>query len=338
MGKSGNGVGRRARLYGRRGPRSLRATMIVAVLGLSVWGCSAARQPEPVPYDIEPWRFGRTEGQKIITPHYEVHTTLTDRVLLETFPELIERAYARYRELVPPAHEPEERMRVYLFATRPQWVAFTQRFTGPRAGTFLKVRGGGYSEDGVSVIQYVAHQVTFPLLAHEGFHQYLHHCVNGAVPAWVNEGLAVASEGQRWTGSGLQAFDPWYNPVRRNQLAEALLRDRLFPLPELLGTHAGNVVQETSVRVATYYAQVWGLVLFLEEGANGKYADGFRRLLQSLSAPDLEQRLLAESVFSEQRTELSRGEALFRSFISDDLEAVEREYVVFLRQRILNER
>ncbi|MFH1748227.1 MAG: hypothetical protein ABIG44_14425 [Planctomycetota bacterium] len=311
-------------------------TRIATVLGLLILtGCAARPRHEPVAYQLEPWTEGPSGAQKLTTPHYIVYTSVKDPVLVEAFPGLIERAYEYYRALVPSSREPDDRMKVYLFAKRGEWVYFTKRFTGNRANTFLKIRGGGYSERGVSVMQYVAHQVTFPLLAHEGFHQYLHHCVHPAVPAWLNEGLAVVCEGQRWTTSGLEEFDPWYNPARRNLLAESLLKSRLFSLQELLDTHAGRVIHETSARVGTYYAQVWVLILFLREGLDGKYAEGYQQMVNALAAPDLEQRLRAESVWVTGKP-LSRGAALFRGFISDDLETCEREYMNFLREKILN--
>ena len=322
---------------GRRNvPWSLTLAAVAAALAMVV-GCGAARhEPVVVPHEIEPWNYGPWEGHKLTTAHYEVYTTVSDLVLVGAFPGLIEGAYEYYQQLVPSRRQPAERMKVFLFATRTQWAHFTRRLTGRRAKVFLKIRNGGYSERGVSVMQYVAHQITFPLLAHEGFHQYLHHCVNPDVPAWVNEGLAVVCEGQRWTTGGLERFDRSYNPLRRNQLGEALMRDRLFSLEELLGTHAGRVVHETSARVATYYAQVWMLTLFLWEGQDGKYAAGLENLLHSLGSPDLQRRLRAELVWGERRT-MSRGEALFRSFITDDLETFEREYLAFMRERILNE-
>lgn len=319
----------------KTGTRLIAGVVLALLIGVTV-GCGPSKPKHvPVAYEVTNWQFGEAAGQKLTTPHYVVYTTVTDPVLVRAFPELIERAYAYYQELVPLEREPQERMQVYLFATRPQWAYFTRRLTGPRAEVFLRIRNGGYSEGGISVIQYVAHQVTFPLLAHEGLHQYLHHCVRPNVPAWLNEGLAVTCEGQRWTGDGLDAFDRWYNPARQNRLSEALLRRRLFPLQELLDTHAGNVIHETSNRVATYYAQVWALTLFLMEGEDGKYADRFGELRAALASADLDRRLAAEQVFAEGGRRLSRGEALFRSYISEDVAAVEREYLAFVRERIL---
>jgi hypothetical protein len=202
------------------------------------------------------------------------------------------------------------------------------------------LRNGGYSYRGVSVMEYVATQITFPLFAHEGLHQYLHHHVRTPhIPAWLNEGLAVYCEGQRWgydpdRNYRVKSFDPWYNPARRNQLADALLSDRLYSLRQLLRTHAGEVVRETSRAVQTYYAQVWALTLFLQHGADGKYAEGFARLLQDIGTTDLEQRARAVHIWSEERA-FHFGEALFRSYISEDLDTVEQEYRGFMRERFL---
>jgi hypothetical protein len=252
-------------------------------------------------------------------------------------PDFVEGAYANYTQLVTPARVPAERMRVYLFASRGQWVAFTKRFTGPRAKVFLKVQNGGYSERGVSVIQYVSHSITFPLFAHEGWHQYLYHCADTRVPAWLNEGLAVYCEGQRWNETSVTKWDPWFNPMRENALSKALLADRLHSLRMLLETHAGKVLQGSSEQVGTYYAQVWALILFLQEGEDGKYAAKFQRLLKQVGVADLEQHARAAYIWSERET-YNFGEALFRNFISDDLGTVEREYQAFMRARFLARR
>lgn len=316
-------------------------TMALLVVGMAaalLAGC-AAQQPErpAVEFTTEPWSYAGRPACRLMSDHYEIHTTLADPVLREALPDFVEAAYAYFTELLPPARSPTERMEVYLFASRGQWEAFTKRFTGPRASVFLKIRNGGYSEQGVSVIEYVAHEVTFPLFAHEGFHQYVHHCVNGRMPAWLNEGLAVCCEGQRWGAVRLRRFDPWNNPRRFNDLAEALAGSRLHPLRKLLATNAGEIIEGSSRSVATYYAQVWGLVLFLREGAGGKYAPGLQRLLAALQETDVEQYARAAHIWSDE-AKFNPGEELFRSFISQDLDAFEREYLGFLREKFLGAR
>jgi hypothetical protein len=313
-------------------PAAFAALSIVAV---SIIGCTARRTlPAPAACDSEPWKFCHHDGSKLTTAHYEIYTTLTDPVQLEMIPDLVERAYAYYQQLVPPAHEPAERMKVYLLATRNQWATATVHLTGPRADVYLRVRNGGFSDGGISVIQFVEPSVTGPLLAHEGFHQYLHCCVGPDVPAWLNEGLAVVCEGQRWTSTRLLDFDPQFNPTRQSRLAEAVNRNRLFPFEELLQTNAGNVVQETSTKVGTYYAQVWALMLFLKEGEGGKYAAGFERLRRELATPVSAQHLRVEQIWSPGGM-ITPGEALFRSYISDDLPTFEREYQEYLQSRLL---
>ncbi|TWT42139.1 hypothetical protein RAS1_32680 [Phycisphaerae bacterium RAS1] len=310
------------------------AVLLAALLLLGGAGCAARNDLPPVQYDIENWKFSGAEGREITTEHYLIRTTLTDDALLSALPELMERSFEYYRTLVPPSQAPRERMTVYLFATRPQWMRFTMDFTGPRAKMFLQIRNGGYSENGVTAIQYVAHQTTFPIMAHEGLHQYLHHYVNPNIPAWLNEGLAVICEGQRWTSGGLIGFDPWYNPQRRNTLAEAVFNKRTFPLTQLVETHAGRILNETTSRVGTYYAQLWALVLFLREGQGGKYAPGFQRLLESVGEYDLEQYARAAHIWSEGRR-YNYGEHLFRCFITEDVETFEQEYLAFLRERMV---
>jgi hypothetical protein len=324
--------------------RRLRANVVARPLRLALYcivlsalGCAQQPKRPPAQFEQSEWRYAGKPGQLLKTEHYEIYTTLQDRVLLETIPDVVEAAYAHYESLVPPVRPPEERMKIYLFATRAEWTNFTKRFAGPRAKVFLQVRNGGYSENGISVIQYVAHQTTFPILAHEGFHQYLYHRVNPNVPAWLNEGLATLCEGQRWNGPRIEAFEPDYNPIRANDLSEALLAGKLHSLRTLLETHAGKVVQGTSRSVSTYYAQVWALMLFLREGASGKYASDFQRLVAALADANLERYAQASYVWSE-GADYNFGEALFRNFIAEDLDQAELDYTAFLRQKFLREK
>ena len=289
---------------------------------------------EAVPCERNEWDYLNRPGHRITTQHYDIYTTIDNELLIEALPQFVETAYQFYSDMVPPDHEPEQRMQVYLFADRAEWANFTKRYTGPRAETFLKVRNGGYSERGVSVMEYVTHSVTFPLMAHEGWHQYLYHCVNKRIPAWLNEGMAVYFEGQHWGNIGLKRFDPWNNPRRRNLLAEVMLREELIPLDRLLEINAGVIVGESTRKISAYYGQVWSLVLFLLEGQEGKYAEGFKRLLSELSSPELESYARAAYVTSD-ATRYNYGRALFSAFISDDVETVEQEYIEFLRARIL---
>lgn len=319
--------------------RRRRSQLAAVLLLMALSGCAGRNSGPPpavdVPTDRREWRFADRRGQSLTTPNYEIFTTVKDELLLATLPQVIETAYSYYRYLIPSAREPSQRMKVYLFAQRDEWAEFTRRFAGPRAETLLKIRNGGYMESGVAVIEYVAHQTTFPILTHECFHQFLDECANPRVPAWLNEGLAVVCEGQRWGRVGLREFDPWHNPSRRNALSEALLQNEYFPLSQLVRMNAGHVVGGSIQKIATYYAQVWALNLFLREGAGGRHRPGYERLLSELANPQLQ--AIAEAAYVGQPGSFNLGEGLFRSFISDDFEAVEREFVAFMRAKALGE-
>ena len=314
--------------------------LLAGLVGIA-GGCAGMRAKKPaftdVDFRLEDWTYAGANGEKITTPHYEIYTTLTDPVLVEALPQALETAYAFYHELVPGATEVEQPMKVYLFARRGEWANFTRRFGPRRSSVLLKVRRGGYMERGITVAEYVSHAVTYPLLTHEGFHQFLYHCGYPRVPAWLNEGLAVYCEGQRWTAGGLAEFDPWHNPQRRNALAELILRDELFSLDDLLSINAGSVVGGSNRKIGAYYGQVWALTLFLREGADGKYAEGFQRLLEALGSRDLEQYARAGFLKSERKS-YNFGRDLFRCFIAEDVDAVELEYREFMRENFLGSR
>ncbi|MFO0839991.1 MAG: hypothetical protein U1D55_15900 [Phycisphaerae bacterium] len=322
------------------GPTNRRWRTLPPILApLLIAGCVGGGKPlfgnAPTAPQISEWSYRGRPGAQLVTEHYELHTTLRDAELIDAVARMLEVAFAHYQSLVPQAHTPEARMKVYLFATRSDWADFTGRLTGPRAPTFLQIRNGGYVENGIAVMEFAAHHTTFPLLAHEGFHQYLFHCVRGNAPAWLNEGLAVSCEGQRWGRFDLLEFTPWENPLRHNALAEAIVRNEMTPLPQLLRIDAGDVIGGGTRRVGEYYAQLWGLMWFLRDSASGAYGEGFSRLLAKLGSEDLEQYAEAAHIWSG-KSDFSFGESLFRSFVTTDFDEFERKWHAFLKEKVLS--
>ena len=304
------------------------------ILAASVVGCAPRDEPRGITFTQQDWRFADRAGTMLETEHYRIYTTVADERLLKQFPLLLERAFDQYQLLAPPAYEPTGKTESYLMADRAEWQAFTKRHFPPeRAEQLLKIRWGGYSEEGIAVIEYVSNSATYPVLVHEGLHQYLHNYVNQRVPAWLNEGLAVCAEGMRWYGDAEVHFDMWDNPGRRNRLAELVLRDELIPLKTLLRTHAGRVIDGAPTQVQAYYAQVWALCLFLMD-EEGPYAAKFAELRASLGARNLERRARANFI-SQAAGQYNYGESLFRAMINDDLEAVEKQYHEFMREKFL---
>lgn len=301
-------------------------------------GCSLreSKALPPVEHEASTWQFRDRQGTLLKTEHYEVYTTVQDPVLLEALPQMMEASFAHYRSLVPAAQPPREPLRVYIFSRRNDWEHFTRRLTGPRAPEFLRVVHGGYSEAGVSVIEYTSNMTTFPIMGHEGFHQYLYTCVGRSAPAWLNEGLAVYCEGLRWSGGRVNQLDAWNNPFRRNALADALVRDKLYPLRELLRINAGHVIGTNAERIATYYGQLWGLMLYLKEGEGGRYAEPFAELCTRLATSDLDPHVRAAQLTH--AAPLSHGEAVFSAFITPDFDAFEAGFREFLTDRLYTSR
>lgn len=313
---------------------------LAIVQSLAVFLCLSAgcATHEAITYDQERWTFAGAEGSQLTTDHYVIYTTVDDGYLVSTFPTFVEAAYREYASVLPPAHDPNERMPVYMFATRGQFLRFTQERFPARAVMLGRVRNGGFSHDGVSVIQYVTHGTTFPLLSHEGFHQYVHHCIPNRLPAWLNEGLAVQFEGHRWRGDRRVRFDPEWNDIRRQSLQDRLFSDRVIPLRVLLRTHAGEVLSNSPPGgISGYYAQIGALVGFLRE-RDGPYAEEFSALLQALREPGIESRARAAYISSDAGEPYSYGEELFRAFIDSDVSRAEAAYVRYMRRTALNEK
>lgn len=326
-----------------------RELMLIMAAALSfVIGCSNETL-EPIEFERNAWSYRDRDGTHLVTEHYDIYTTVADDYLIESFPEFIEQAHTFYTEFVPfqdpvdpedaeaaeeaVAAEPLPRLQTYLFAQRSEWTDFTRRRNAPsRAESLLRIRRGGYAQGDTAAIQFVTNSVTFPLLAHEGFHQYLSTRVNPRVPAWLNEGLAVCSEGFRRVGS-YYTFDPLFNPARRNALARPMAEGRMIPLRVLISIHPSDVLERQSAAIGTYYAQVWALINFLRDGEEGIYRERYDRMIVALRAPDLERH--ARAAYLGEAGAYNYGEYLFRAFFGDDLSAIEAEYLSYIRDTLI---
>ncbi len=311
------------------------ASILFALLCLVSVGCQQQQlKMAPVEVHTESWTFGKTEGTLLTTPHYRIYTTLTDPQMLAILPRFMETAHRLYAQLLPVAQPSDEPSNLYVFRTRNEWEAFTRRFTPSRASTYFRIRSGGYAEPNGTVVYYLKRYVTFAVIAHEGFHMYVFRNFQpNAVPAWLNEGLASYCEGHEWQQDN-PVFTPGVNRFRMNSVRRALIKGSLFKLDDMLGTNAGKVIQSSSDKVETYYAQAWSMVTFLMQGPRGKYAPGFQRLRTELGTE--EQRLTVNAYIAAHPKSdgqaLGAGEALFRSYITEDLEGFNADYGLWLRK------
>lgn len=308
--------------------------MLIGVAGLAAIGGCATPAPPPINVEQRDWTSpdGIT-GVQLLTDHYDLRLTARDPVLPDYLPTFMEAAFTEYARLLPPAREGQDRLVVYLFDSRIEWANFTRAsFPPARARTYLHIHAGGYVDQrtGTAVVHDLRQRnSTFALLAHEGFHQYLGRYFPKRVPAWLNEGLATQWEGFEMQGRRA-TFTPRRNYLRRNDLRAALGREGEFiPITDLLRMHAGEAVVETGQTVRTYYAQVWSTVLFLRQGADGKYAEPFAKLLADAGTERLAHAVRGYRAATPDMAKLSNGEIIFRHYITDDLTGFMDEYRAF---------
>lgn len=284
---------------------------------------------------VETWEFAGARGRIIRTPNYRVHSTTEGEELLLRFPLFVEAALEHYRLAIVELPAPDRRLDTFVFATREQWLAFTEQLMGSRAGQYSQIRRGGYATGGRAVFWDIGLFDTMAIAAHEGWHQYTQRTFRDSLPVWLEEGIGTFMEGHRWRGRTPE-FLPWSNPERFDQLRRAYFRDQLITLSELLESRPEEMLGGRNTDVLNYYAQVWALIHFLNEGEKGKYRERLQTLLLDASKGQVRQRVSATVRKRDQggsRQAIAAGNAaLFHVYFNDDLEAAQREYRAFIGQ------
>ena len=296
---------------------------------------SARRSPRDVIIDEEPWTSAGRTGRVVTTPHFRLHTTVTRRLLLERAPNFVEMALASYRTALGDLPEPGARLDTFLMNSRPQWESMTRAVAGDQAETYLRIPRGGFALGSKGVYYDIGPRDTLSIAAHEGWHQYTQSTFKQPLPLWLEEGIAAYFEGFRWdrTDNTLPIFLPWSNPQRFDVLRKAHAEDRLIPLSRLLVSRPQDLIEYTDGRALTYYAQVWALAHFLREGEGSKYRADLERLLQD-AASGVMARVVSERVGprAARRSIYRRiGDAVFRAYFTEDLDAAQAEYDRFVR-------
>jgi hypothetical protein len=304
---------------------------IVAILiSLAFAGC-AEKTPIDTSWQGEPWPLKTTKGSRLETEHYIIYTTVNDSAFHQAAVTLAETQYARFHDLI--AAEPKQKMTVYIFANPRQWVAFTQhRFRPEIAEMYLRIRNGGYTSNDFAAFYMMGRYATLTVMAHELFHLYLNLATSPEpVPAWINEGLASYFEAHEWNGE-VPVFTPTKNLFRRQQLGDAMAKDQLFSLKELLDTNAGDVCRKYSQdRVLTYYAQLWGLMVYLQDPSS-PYHKPFEQLLAELGTHSMTIRIKGYQTTLRDSDNVGLGQALFLAYLCSDPEKFERDCNEYLQK------
>lgn len=303
---------------------------------LATAGC---QRPDGAPVEVvtqeQEWSFGKIPGRHLSTTHFDIYSTLTDKEFEAALPAYLEAAHTQYTELLPPpAGSDSERLQTYVFNSRRQWEAFARQRFPQKYPVYSRIAAGGFAEGNLCVTYYIQRMYTLSVLAHEGMHQYFGNHFDVTLPAWLNEGLATYCESFELP-RGKPVFTPTRNSFRMNSLRDAIATNSLLPLEQLLATNAGLVLRQGQSQLTkAYYAQAWALVTFLQHGAGGRYADGFRRMLDGIVSGELPTMAQAAKIRAESPSTTSFGEAVFRAYITEELAGFEAEFQKYMNELV----
>ena len=309
--------------------RRLAVVPALSLMG-ALCGCASTPARQSVSAVVEPWSYAGAEGKKIVTDHFELYSMLTDEELQEALPGFLEAAYRQYTSLLPPRQAVNPRLQSYVFNDRRQWERFTRERFPRKYPVYRQIPAGGYANGRLCVVYYLRRAYTLSVLAHEGMHQYFGSHFDEVLPAWLNEGLATYCESFDLPKSGPR-FTPQRNTFRMNSLRNALIAESVIPLRQMLATDAGEVILQGQSRLTTtYYAQAWAMTVYLRHGAGRRYAQGFARILADISAGELSRMAQAARIRAPFPSQVSYGEAVFRAYITEDLDSFEQDFLTYM--------
>lgn len=306
--------------------------IVTVCLALRTWtGC--ATPPPRMTWTLRPWSHEDRAGVWIETPHFDIYTTVQDERLREGLATALESVYRQLAMKFPPNPGSSPRATTYVFESRAQWERFLQGRFPARSADDPRIRAGVLTQGSVSALYFTTHRETLTTAAHEAWHQYAHQVLSAPLPAWLDEGLACYFESFDFTHDPPR-FSPRTNPLRLEHLRNAVLSDRQFPLHDLLTTHADAVLaQDNSIITQTYYAQLWALMLFLQQGPSSEYRAAFDRLLRDVGDGSLPIRVRAATLGQVEASPASFGRTVFALYFSTpgaDMEALYRQFLVDL--------
>jgi hypothetical protein len=258
--------------------------LALALLVVSL-GCESSGMPgtwegpaAPAPVKSEPWQYRQTKGLTLTTPHYVIHTTITDESFVQRLPQVMEGALQQYEKLAPGVPGSDKPMECFLFKQRWDWNALTRELTGENARTYLQINRGGYCIGDRYVAQYLGDAGTYSVSAHEGWHQFVSRHFRTRLPPFLEEGVATQFENIHWEDD-LPRWNLKINANRAQRLRQSIDGNYLWPLEKLVSMHAGNVVGIAGEKMEAFYAQNWAFVRFALDAEDGKYRPALEKLL-----------------------------------------------------------
>lgn len=297
-----------------------------------------AAPPTPLPVsavrNVEPWSFAGTTGQTIRTDHYRIFTTATRPILVKRLPGFLEASLTHYQTSLTdtPLPSPPVKLDTYLMHTRGQWATLTRTLMRERAPLYLRIQRGGFAAAGRGVYRDLGDlNDTFNLAAHEGWHQYTQLTFRSRLPVYLEEGIATYMEGFNWhpRQPDTPIFRPWANMERFRALRTAAQARRLLSLPELIAATPQELIQRDQDMALVWYAQVWALVHFLNEGDDRAHHDAFNRMLEDAAAGTLSRTGSRFQNLSESTGRAAPGSLFERYFnaSADELDAAYQRFI-----------
>ncbi len=288
--------------------------------------------------DRQPWTFKGDRGWAFYTPNSIIRTTSTDRKILERLPPFVELSILHYQSDITRLPRPAEPIETYFFDTRNQWETLTRSLMGDRAGIYLSIERGGYSAKQIGVFYDIGPKDSFVICAHEGWHQYSHSTFKDPMPVWLDEGVACMMEGFRWDDQfpDHPRFMAWANTERFDQLRSAYNSETLMPIHSLLSLRPQDLMGSSTGQptALTYYAQVWALIHFLNEGQGGRYKASLDALLSDTALGNFRSKLDLPALrqFNTRRT----GPATLLTYLPEGttLGQLDLEYQRFITQLV----
>ena len=293
---------------------------------------------------VEPWTHGTRTGERIATGHYKIRTTLRNGDMRRFLPRFVEAALVQYTSALGELPSPSLQMETWIFGSRDEWTAFTRERLGEEASAYIELGRGGYTSRAAAILYDIGPNDTLTILAHEGWHQYSQSVFREELPVWLEEGISTFMEGHRIVPeTGEPLFMAWRNLERFGELRDAVRRGRLIPLEELLVRTPQHFLAEGRDQLLVYYAQMWALVHFLNEGGSKRCRDGLRELLADATRGAVSERIRAAAVSDEERRAIDRsllrggiralpGSTVARVYFGSDLTALADAYRDFVGQ------
>ncbi len=282
-----------------------------------------------------PWSFQGVDGLVFSTQNFRIYTTLESRELLERLPTFYEGCLDLYTSVLGDLPEPDRTCETYIFRDGRQWKTKTREVLPDQADVFINLGRGGFTTRGVSVLYYIGPRDTMAIAAHEGWHQYTQLTFKNPLPVWLEEGIATYMEAVTLDPNNQAQLHAWNNSERHSALREAVRKNELIPLRQLLNRTPQSFLQSGKSQLLVYYAQVWALARFLAEGEEGQHRAALQQLLADAAAGRVISRIRESSAVRSDwrrgvRSQLHNGPTVLMAYFGSDLESLAESYHAFI--------